>query len=149
LDLTDLLGLDPLGHHYVPTSIAKQFSQRVQDIWGLAKNRLDAKNYKAHNGKPYNGVKCRDYAKAVGDKLKDFLKSLGKSSANDLTDEQLQEFADEIKNADGEIGAYNEGVAAEIAETTQAAATATETVEVLEVVGEVDETIVIVGTVAK
>ena len=149
-DWTDMLGLDPLGHHLVPSAISKAFSQRVQDIWNLAKNRLDATGYKGHNGKPYGGVKCRDYAKAVGDKLNDFLKSLGKNSADDLSDQQLQDFADEIKNTtDGDIGAYNAGVAEEIVASEEALATAEATVEALEVAQTVAEGAVVVGAVVK
>jgi RHS repeat-associated protein len=155
----DPFGLDPLGHHLVPRQIWQDLSDRVKKVWDKdPKNRLDAKDYKDHNGKNYgpkNGpkVKCKDYNKAVNDKLNKYLEDKGVKSAEDLTDKELQDFADEIKNTtDGDIGAYNEGVADEIAEAEAAAAEGTEAAEVAEaltVAAEVDEAVVATGAIIK
>ncbi|HTV41864.1 MAG TPA: RHS repeat-associated core domain-containing protein [Candidatus Sulfotelmatobacter sp.] len=161
----DPLGLDPLGHHLVPKSIwdNPQTSQRIKDIWDSAKNRLDSKNYvkkngPTHNGKSYgpkNGpkVRCKDYSKAVNDELDKYLEDKGAKSVNDLTDQEAQDFADQIRNTtDGDIGAYNQGVADEIAASDAAAAdgaAAAETAEALTTAVEVDEAVEVTAAVVK
>jgi len=119
VNFDDPSGLDPQGHHLVPRSLWKNASQRVQDIWDDAKNRLDAKRYKLHNGKTYGKVTRDEYAKAVEKKLEKFVKSKGKTSFEQLGDKELQGFANEIRStAEGPIAEYNEAVAQEILSTT-------------------------------
>ena len=155
----DPFGLDPLGHHLVPRQIWKDLSDRVKKVWDQdPKNRLDAKGYKKHNFKPYgpkNGpkVECKDYNKAVNDELNKYLKEKGVNSPEDLSDSELQDFANKIRNtSDGDIGNYNEGVADEIAESEAAAAEGAEAAEVAEaltVAVEVDEAVVATGAIIK
>ena len=165
IDWIDLFGLYPEGHHFVPKSIwdNPETSDRVKDVFDDPKNRLDSKDYikqngPTHNGKSYgpkNGekVRCKDYSKAVNEKLEKYLQDKGVKSVNDLTDEQLQDFANEIKNTtDGDIGAYNQGVADEIAQSEAAAAEgaeAAEAAEALEVAAEVDEAVEVTAAVIK
>jgi RHS repeat-associated protein len=155
LNWLDPDGLDPLGHHLVPRSLWRNLSERVRKIWNDPKNRLDAKGYKNHNGKSYGPdespkVKCKDYTKAVKQKLDDFLKRRGKSSPEDLSDQELQDFADEIRNTtDGDIGTYNAGVAEEISESEAAAASAGETTEALTIAIEADEAAIAAGEMLK
>jgi len=155
----DPFGLDPLGHHLIPRSIWNKLSDRVKNVWDKnPKNRLDAKGYKAHNGKNYGPkggpkVKCDKYGKAVNDELNKYLEDKGVKSAEDLSDKELQDFADKIRNTtDGDIGNYNEGVADEIAEAEASAAEGAEAAEVaeaLEVAVEVDEAVVTAGAIIK
>jgi len=113
----DPWGLDPWGHHLVPKAIWRDLSERVQEVWKAKKNCLDASGYKSHNGKTYNGVTRDQYYEAVDEELDDFLESKGKTSAEELTGDELQEFADEIRETtDGPIGEYNAGVLEEIEE---------------------------------
>jgi RHS repeat-associated protein len=117
INLSDPSGLSPYGHHLVPRAIWKNLSKRVQDIWDASKNRLDAPDYNSHNAKTYNGVTRSDYQNAVQDELDDFLKTKGKTSPEQLTDDELQDFANQIRNTkNGPIGEYNAGVEAEIGE---------------------------------
>jgi len=130
----------------VPRSLWKNASQRVQDIWDDAKNRLDAKRYKLHNGKTYGKVTRDEYAKAVEKKLEKFVKSKGKTSFEQLGDKELQGFANEIRStAEGPIAEYNEAVAQEILSTTVEGAATLEEVEVLDIAIDIDEVAIGLG----
>jgi RHS repeat-associated protein len=130
VDLIDPSGLDPEGHHLVPKMLWKKYSQRVKDVWDAAKNRLDAKGYKSHGLKPYKNISWKEYARAVQNKLDKYLESKGAASPEQLSDGELQEFANEIRNTtEGPIAEYNTAVAEEIE------AAVAEGAEAVEIVG--------------
>ena len=123
IDEIDLMGLCPAGHHLVPQSLYKNAPKDVKDVFDDAENRIQDPNYNLHNGKEYNGVKEPQYRQAVRDELDDFLESKGKDSVNDLTPDEAQQFASQIKyTEDGPIGDYNEGVMNEMMEQIDAGA---------------------------
>ena len=106
----------PQGHHLVPQSLWKKAKPCVKAVFDSVKNRITDPNYRSHNGKLYNGVSESKYRSAVQDRLNNFLNSMGESDVSELTAGEAQEFADEIANTSwGEIGAYNAGVAGEMA----------------------------------
>lgn len=146
VNMVDPSGLDPYGHHLVPRKIWKNDSQRVKNIWDAEKNRLDAKGYKLHDSKEYGKVSRDEYTRAVDEKLKEYLKAKGKTSAEDLSDEDLQDFANEIRDtSEGPIAEYNEAVAEEILSTTVEGAESLETIEVLDFAIDLDATAVGLG----
>ena len=123
-DETDPFGLapSPEGHHIIPRALWKDAPKAIQDILDDIKNRIADPNYNQHNGKAYNGVNENTYRKAVTEKLDDFLKRLGKKCISDLTPEEAQQFANEVRaTTSGPIAEYNAGVAAEMATATEAA----------------------------
>ena len=124
-DETDPLGLapSPEGHHIVPRALWKDAPDTIKKVFDDIKNRLADPNYNQHNGKAYNGVNENTYRKAVTEKLEDFLKRLGKKCISDLTPEEAQQFASEVRaTSSGPIAEYNAGVAAEMAAATGEAA---------------------------
>ena len=150
------------GYANVPCRRRKTILQYQEPFCGeatfVASKNYVKKNGPTHNRKPYGPkggkkVTCDEYNKAVNDKLDKYLEEKGVNSPNDLTDEELQDFADEIKNTtDGDIGAYNQGVADEIAQADAAAAEgaeAAEAAEALEVAAEVDEAVEVTAAVIK
>jgi RHS repeat-associated protein len=116
LNSSDYFGLDPKGHHHLCRTFWKDARQELKDVFDHPDSRIDSPGYKDHNGKSYDGVKERDYRKAVGDLKDEFLREKfpGKKSPsiNDLSVPQARELVNRIKNAPPEstIGKYNAAV---------------------------------------
>jgi len=95
---TDPSGL-AVGHHWVPVSVLEQFVDLLsKDAIDLAMGAVSGETEPTHGFKRYGGVSHKEYTDLVKDQLEKYVKANGISAENKMTANQMQEFAERMRD---------------------------------------------------